>query len=91
MKDVKISLDSDKLQGVYSNLIKIYHTKEEFVLDFLANYQESEVLSVRVVVNPHHLKRMVAALHESVTKHEEEFGNLTTADAPKPSVGFSIG
>jgi hypothetical protein len=91
MKEVKLSLENDKLQGVYSNLIKIYHTKEEFILDFLANYQESEVLSVRVVVNPHHLKRMVAALQESVTKHEEEFGNLTTADAPKPPVGFSIG
>ena len=91
MKDVKISLDSEKQQGVYANLIKIYHTKEEFVLDFLANYQESEVLSVRVVVNPHHLKRMVAALQESVTKHEDEFGSLTAADAPKPPVGFSIG
>jgi hypothetical protein len=91
MKDVKISLDSEKQQGVYSNLIKIYHTKEEFILDFLANYQETEVLSVRVVVNPHHLKRMVAALQENLTKHEEEFGSLTAADAPKPSVGFSIG
>ncbi|MEZ0209042.1 MAG: DUF3467 domain-containing protein [Candidatus Paceibacterota bacterium] len=91
MKDVKISLDSEKQQGVYANLIKIYHTKEEFVLDFLANYQETEVLSVRVVVNPHHLKRMGAALQESVTKYEEEFGSLTTAEAPKPPVGFSIG
>lgn len=91
MKDVKISLDSEKQQGVYANLIKIYNTKEEFVLDFLANYQESEILSVRVVVNPHHLKRMIAALSDSLTKHEEEFGNLTTADAPKPAVGFSIG
>lgn len=91
MKEVKIALDSEKQQGVYANLIKIYHTKEEFVLDFLANYQETEVLSVRVVVNPHHLKRMVAALQENVTKHEEEFGDLTAANAPKPPVGFSIG
>ena len=91
MKEVKLSLDSEKLQGVYANLIKIYHTKEEFVLDFLANYQDSEVLSVRVVVNPHHLKRMITALSENMIKHEEEFGSLTAAEAPKPSVGFSIG
>jgi len=91
MKEVKIALDNEKQQGVYSNLIKIYQTKEEFVLDFLANYQEVEVLSVRVIVNPHHLKRMVASLQENLTKHEEEFGSLTAADAPKPPVGFSIG
>jgi hypothetical protein len=90
MKEVKLSLDSDKLQGVYSNLIKVYHTKEEFILDFLANYQESEVMTARVVVNPHHLKRMVASLQESLKKHEEEFGDLEAADAPKPPVGFSI-
>lgn len=90
MKEVKLSLDSDKLQGVYANLIKIYHTKEEFVLDFLANYQDSEVLSVRLVVNPHHLKRMIAALQDNMVKHEEEFGGLTAAEAPKPPVGFSI-
>ena len=89
MKEVKLSLDNDKQQGVYANLIKIYHTKEEFVLDFLANYQEVEVLSVRVIVNPHHMKRMVAALQESFTKHEEEFGSLTAAEAPKPPVGLS--
>lgn len=91
MKDVKISLDGERAQGVYSNLIKIYHSKEEFILDFLANYQESELLSVRVVVTPQHLRRMTTALEESLKKYEEEHGNVTPADAPKPSVGFSIG
>lgn len=91
MKEVKVSLESEKLQGVYSNLMKIYHSKEEFILDFLANYQESEVLSVRVIVTPHHLKRMISALEENLKKYEEEHGNVTPADAPKPPVGFSIG
>jgi hypothetical protein len=91
MKEVKFSLESDKQQGVYSNLIKIYHSKEEFILDFLANYQETEVLSSRVVVTPHHLKRMITALQDSITKYEDEFGDVTAADVPKPPVGFSIG
>lgn len=91
MKEVKLSLDSEKQQGVYSNLVKIYHTKEEFVLDFLANYQETEMLSARVIVTPHHLKRMTAAFDESIKKYEEEHGDMTAADAPKPPVGFSIG
>jgi hypothetical protein len=91
MKEVKLSLDSEKQQGVYANLIKIYSGKEEFILDFLANYQETEVLSVRVVVTPHHLKRMCMALTESLNKFEEENGKLDPADAPKPPVGFSIG
>lgn len=91
MKDVKLSLGSEKEQGVYANLIKIFHGKEEFILDFLANYQETEVLSARVVVTPHHLKRMCSSLQESLTKFEEEHGKLDPADAPKPPVGFSIG
>jgi hypothetical protein len=91
MKDVKISLDNEKAQGVYANLIKIYHGKEEFILDFLANYQETEVLAARVVVTPHHLKRMSTSLQESINKFEEENGKMDPAEAPKPSVGFSIG
>lgn len=91
MKEVKFSLESDKQQGVYSNLIKIYHSKEEFILDFLANYQETEVLSSRVVVTPHHLKRMITALQDSINKYEDEFGDVAAAEAPKPPVGFSIG
>lgn len=91
MKEVKIALDDEKQQGVYSNLVKIYQTKEEFVLDFLANYQEVEVLSVRVVVTPHHLKRIITALQENFSKYEEEYGNVTAAEPPKPPVGFSIG
>lgn len=91
MKEVKLSLDNDKQQGVYSNLVKIYQTKEEFILDFLANYQETEVLSARVVVTPHHLKRIITALQENFVRYEEEYGDVTAADAPKPAVGFSIG
>lgn len=91
MKEVKISLESEKQQGVYSNLVKIYYSKEEFILDFLANYQETEMLSSRVVITPHHLKRMITALQENINKYEEEHGGVTAAEAPKPAVGFSIG
>jgi hypothetical protein len=91
MKELKIALDSDKQNGHYSNLMKIYHTKEEFILDFLANYQETEMLATRVIVTPHHLKRMITALEESLKKYEEEHGGVTAADAPKPPVGFDIG
>ena len=91
MREVKIALDNDKQYGHYSNLMKICHTKEEFILDFWANYSDIELLSSRVVVTPQHMKRMIAALQENLKKYEEEHGGVTPADAPKPPVGFSIG
>ena len=32
--NIKIKIKEDDLRGVYSNLMQISHTKEEFVLDF---------------------------------------------------------
>ena len=91
MKEVKIALDSDKREGVYSNLMNISHSKEEFVLDFLAKYEEGCHLGARIVVNPHHLKRMITALEENFKKYEEDHGSVTPAEAPKTPMGFSVG
>ena len=64
-KQIKIKIRDEDLKGVYSNLMQIYHTKEEFCFDFFNVFPPQGILVTRVLMNPAHLKRMIRALQES--------------------------
>jgi hypothetical protein len=75
--------------GVYSNVMQVIHTKEEFVLDFIMIMPPVGSVTARVVISPGHMKRMINALVQNVGKYEEKFGKLTAAEEPpKPTMGF---
>ncbi len=75
--------------GVYSNLMVVTHTREEFVLDFMMVVPPVGAVTARVITSPGHLKRMISALVQNVNKYEEKFGGLTAAEEPpKPTIGF---
>ena len=80
-------LDSD-LKGVYSNLMQIVHTKEEFVFDFFFNAPPQGILASRVILSPAHAKRMAAALAENIKKYEEKFGQIKETEMPDEKIGF---
>ena len=40
------------------------------------------IVNARVIVSPGHLKRMVTALAENLTRYEQRFGPVTTSEAP---------
>jgi hypothetical protein len=92
-KGIQVYFPDNLKGGVYSNLMVVSHTKEEFVLDFMmvAHSAGSVAGSVtsRVVISPGHMKRMISALQQNVTRYEEKFGKLTAAEEPpKPTMGF---
>ena len=37
-QQIKIRAKDEQLKGVYSNLMQILHTKEEFILDFFSRF-----------------------------------------------------
>ena len=76
------------MKGVYSNVMQISHTQEEFILDFFNIVGGSGVLSARVIVSPSHLKRMIRALEENLKNYEARFGPIIPAQPPTPEVGF---
>jgi hypothetical protein len=80
-------LDSD-LKGVYSNLMQIVHTKEEFVFDFFFNAPPQGILASRVILSPAHAKRMALALTENIKKYEEKFGQIKETEMPDEKIGF---
>lgn len=81
------SSDAD-LKGVYSNMVQVTHTQEEFILDFFNVVSPNGVLAARVILSPGHLKRLAAALQENLKKYESRFGPVTPAEAPQREFGF---
>ncbi|HEX7409261.1 MAG TPA: DUF3467 domain-containing protein [Candidatus Binatia bacterium] len=88
---ISIQIDADSATGVYSNLMMISHRKEEFVLDFLfvqpqrtAQGQAVANLRSRVITTPEHMKRILKAIEENITRYEQAFGTIQAAtDMPK--------
>lgn len=87
-KQIKIKMGEKDLKGVYSNLMQIYHTKEEFCLDFFNIFPPQGILTARVLMSPAHLKRMVKALKENMEKYEAKFGQVEPAKKPETGIGF---
>jgi len=86
-KQIQIKAKDDDLKGVYSNLMIISHTKEEFCLDFVNTFNPP-ILTARVLMSPAHLKRMIQALGVNMKKYEEQFGAVETAKEPETLLGF---
>ena len=90
-KQMPIKATDEVLKGVYSNMAQISHTPEEFVVDFLSVYPPAGNLVSRVIVNPGHMKRIVAALTDNLTKYEKQFGPIKMTAGPEAStapIGF---
>ncbi len=86
-KQIQIKAKDDDLKGSYSNLMVTSHTKEEFCLDFINNFNPPVLVS-RVLVNPNHLKRMIKLLQENMKKYEDQFGEIESAKEPETKIGF---
>ena len=77
-------VDASKAQAAYSNFCRVTGTPEELIIDFGLNTQSQGVqsepieISQRIVINFFTAKRLLAALHMSLQRHEAAFGVLET-------------
>ncbi len=65
-------------EGQFANLVMIAHSPEEFVIDFclfLPAMKAARVKS-RIILTPHHAKRMLQALTENMGHYEDRYGIL---------------
>ncbi len=92
-QQVQIKADEKELQGLYSNLVMIHHSVEEFTLNFIyifPNGAQGKLLA-STIVSPGHAKRIWRALGENIARFESQFGPIKEAPeggAPPPNVGF---
>jgi len=89
-KEIEIKISDSEMKGVYANLMKVTHTKEEFVLDFANVLPPKGIVTARVITSPGHLKRIIKALEENLRSYEEKFGKIAEAPEPKKEIGFQV-
>ena len=80
--EINIELPEDVAQGTYSNLAIITHSHSEFIVDFvrmMPGVPKAKVKS-RIVLTPHHAKRLMRALIDNVKKYEEMHGEIMDVD-----------
>jgi len=88
-KEIKITFPEAVQGGAYANNMVVAHTKEEFILDFLMVAPPAGIVTARVIVSPGHMKRILEALRDNVSKYESSFGAIQKAEEPKGRIGFS--
>lgn len=81
-KGLNVKVGDDELKGRYSNLLRVTHTREEFILDFINAVPPQAIVTSRLVTSPGHLKRIVRALAENLERYEKKFGPLVEAAEP---------
>lgn len=80
---INIKIEDDELRGRYSNLLRVTHTREEFILDFIHLVPPQGIVTARVVTSPAHAKRVLRALETNIRRYEEAYGPLgESADPP---------
>ena len=88
-KEIKINFPPEIQGGVYANNMIVSHTKEEFILDFIMVAPPAGTVNARVIVSPGHVKRILEALRDNISKYENSFGTIQIAEEPKGKLGFS--
>jgi hypothetical protein len=73
---LNVKIGDDELKGRYSNLLRITHTREEFILDFINLVPPQGVVTARVVTSPGHLKRILRAIAANLDRYEQSHGTI---------------
>ena len=87
-QQIKIEIDETVGQGEYVNFAITTHSPAEFVIDFfriLPGINNAKVKS-RIIMSPVHLKTLVKALQDNISKYEDKFGEIvvkTDGNSPK--------
>ena len=59
---LNVKISDDELKGRYSNLLRIAHTREEFILDFINLLPPQGTGAARIMTSPGHTERIIGAL-----------------------------
>ncbi len=87
-KGINIKISDEELKGRYSNLLRITHTREEFILDFINMVPPQGAVTARVITSPGHVKRLIRALRGNLELYEKSFGSIE--EAPEPPHGGTV-
>ena len=87
---IQLEIDQVIAQGIYVNMAMLNHNETEFVIDFIYIQPQAPkaVVRARVINSPKHMKRLLHALQDNVTKYEAQFGKIDVSGPLPPSLGM---
>jgi len=85
-KGMNVKIGDEELKGRYPNLVRVSHTREEFILDFINMVPPQGAVTARVIMSPGHLKRLIRALDHNLKLYENNFGPIQEATEPPGAV-----
>lgn len=79
---IQLQMDDSIAQGMYSNLVMINHSENEFLLDFAFMQPGNPRARVcgRIISSPRHTKRLLRALQTNIERYEQRFGVIDVAE-----------
>jgi hypothetical protein len=85
----RINIRPEDADGEYSNVALVTYSKAEFVIDFARMMPgiPTASLKARIILSPHRVKALIAALEGQVRSYEGKYGKLEEND-PQASIGF---
>ena len=85
-QEIKIA---DNIPGAeYANAMQANHNKDEFQIMFLNIMGASGKVTGKIITNPGHFKRMIAAMADNLKKYEEKFGEVKESASLDKEIGF---
>ncbi len=90
--NLKLNIDNQVSTGTYSNMVVISHNPTEIILDFAQILPGIDGATVRqrIIMNPIHAKRTLAALNDNLKKFEQQFGPITEPHMESDTVPYDI-
>ena len=90
---INIELTDEIAEGTYSNLTIINHSNSEFVIDFIRMMPGAPKAKVksRIVLTPHHAKRLLHALTDNMKKFESIHGEVEESEPNNQAPPMDLG
>ena len=85
---ISVNFPASLAGGVYCNSLRVTHTKEEFIMDFMMVAPPTGAVTARVIMSPGHFKRTITALHDNLNKYEGKYGSVEKGEEPRHQIGF---
>lgn len=81
---VQIEIDPATANGAFVNMALVNHTETEFTLDLIYVQPQAPkgTVRARAITTPKHMKRLLLAIQDNVSKFEARFGAIELGDAP---------
>lgn len=81
---IQIEIDPVTANGVFVNSALVNHNETEFTLDLIYVQPQAPKAAVRAraITSPKHMKRLMHAIQDSISRYEARFGAIDLGDAP---------